>query len=50
MQNNKEGNLIVELSFKFALDIIRYAELLEQNRKFVVANQLLKQELPSELT
>ena len=42
MQSNKEGNLIVELSFNFALDVIRYAELLEQNRKFVVANQLLK--------
>ncbi|MBI2730665.1 MAG: four helix bundle protein [Sphingobacteriales bacterium] len=42
MQNNKEPNLIVELSFNFALDIIWYAELLEQSRKFVVANQLLK--------
>jgi four helix bundle protein len=42
MQNNKERNLIVELSFSFALDVIQYAELLEPKRKFVVANQLLK--------
>lgn len=42
MQNNKERNLIVELSFNFALDVINYAELLEEKRKFVVANQLLK--------
>lgn len=35
-------NLIVKLSFEFALGIVRYAELLEVNRKFVVANQLLK--------
>jgi len=36
------GNVIVDLSFKFALDIISFAELLEQERKFIVANQLLK--------
>jgi len=35
-------NEILELSFEFALDIIVYAELLEEKRKFVVANQLLK--------
>ena len=42
MQGNKEKNLIVELSFDFALSIIKYAELLEAKKKFVVANQLLK--------
>lgn len=36
------GNVIVDLSFKFALDIIAFAEILEQDRKFIVANQLLK--------
>lgn len=35
-------NLIVRLSFEFALDVIDYCELLEEKRKFVVANQLLK--------
>jgi four helix bundle protein len=35
-------NLIVKLSFEFALEIVRYAELLEEKRKFVLANQLLK--------
>lgn len=42
MQNNKEKNLIVELSFQFALKIIRYAELLEEKKKFVIARQILK--------
>ena len=38
----KTGNIIVDLSFEFALQIVAYTELLEQNRKFVIANQLLK--------
>ena len=41
MRNDKD-NLIVKLSFEFALDIIEYSELLEENRKFVIARQLLK--------
>ena len=40
MQSNKQ-NLIVELSFDFAKNIL-FAELLHENKKFVVANQLLK--------
>ena len=36
------GNAIVDLSFEFALQIIAYAEILEQNKKIVVASQLLK--------
>lgn len=35
-------NLILNLSFKFSLQIIAYAELLESHRKFVIANQVLK--------
>ncbi|GAB0155531.1 hypothetical protein CHRYSEOSP005_07920 [Chryseobacterium sp. Alg-005] len=35
-------NEILELSIKFSLAIIKYAELLESNRKYVIANQLLK--------
>jgi four helix bundle protein len=41
MENKKE-NLILELTFKFALDIIEYTELLENNKKYVIARQLLK--------
>jgi four helix bundle protein len=38
----KTGNEIVDVSFEFALNIIKYAELLENKKKFVMANQLLK--------
>lgn len=37
-----EKNLIVRLTFEFALDIIDYCEVLEEKRRFVVATQLLK--------
>lgn len=39
--DNKE-NVILNLSLDFALDIIQYAELLEEKRKFVIAKQVLK--------
>jgi four helix bundle protein len=42
MQGNKEKNLIVKLTFDFALKIIKYTELPEKDRRFVVASQLLK--------
>jgi len=38
----RKENVIVNLTFRFALDIVKYAEELETNRKFVVSNQLLK--------
>lgn len=38
----KSGNEIVDLSFQFALDIIEYAEALENKKKFIISNQLLK--------
>jgi four helix bundle protein len=41
MRNDKE-NLIVKLSFEFALEIIEFAELLESKRKFIIANQVFK--------
>jgi four helix bundle protein len=41
MRNDKE-NLIVKLSLEFALDIIRYTELLESQKKYIIARQLLK--------
>ncbi len=42
MQSNKPGNLIIDLSFKFALETIRYVELLEKDHRYVIARQLLK--------
>lgn len=38
----EKRNIILEKSFDFALKIMRYSELLEENRKYVVAKQLLK--------
>jgi len=35
-------NVILEKSFKFALKIIEYSELLEENKKYVIARQILK--------
>ena len=35
-------NIVVTKSFKFALKIVKYCEVLELKRKFVVSNQLLK--------
>ncbi len=37
-----EDNLIMKLTFEFALKVIDYVELLESKRKYVIANQLLK--------
>ena len=37
-----KDNVIIKLTFKFALDIIKYCEILQENKKFVIANQLLK--------
>ena len=34
--------MIVELTFDFALKIIKYAGLLDKDRKFVLATQILK--------
>ena len=41
MQNLKE-NVIVDKTFRFSLALVKYAELLESERKFVLCNQLLK--------
>lgn len=35
-------NEILDLSFEFALEIIEYSELLDSNRKYVIARQLLR--------
>lgn len=40
--NGMGENVIVKLSFDFALEIIVLAEELELKKKFVIANQILK--------
>ncbi len=42
MQGNKGKNVIVDISFDFALKIMRYTESLETKHKYIVARQLLK--------
>lgn len=37
-----KDNLIVSLSFDFALNVVEYAEILEAQHKYVIARQLLK--------
>lgn len=39
---NQTENVIVKLSFQFALDVVQFAEQLEEKRKYVVAKQVLK--------
>ena len=39
---NDKPNLILDLIFKFSLNIIEFTELLESKRKFNMANQLFK--------
>lgn len=35
-------NLIVKMTFQFALEIVKITELLDSRRKYAIANQLLK--------
>src|SRR5919205_550681 len=37
-----ENNLILKLSIDFSLLVIDYCELLQQNKKFIISQQLLK--------
>jgi four helix bundle protein len=39
---NREKNVIVEKTFQLALDIVDFAEKLENEKKFVVARQVLR--------
>ena len=41
MENNRR-NVILEKTFDFSLAVIEYVELLIENKKFVIAKQLLK--------
>jgi four helix bundle protein len=42
MENASPKNVIMDLSFAFAIDIIEYCTQLEERRKWVIANQLFK--------
>ncbi|MBS1642128.1 MAG: four helix bundle protein [Bacteroidetes bacterium] len=37
-----QENIIIQLSFQFALEIIQYTELLESKKKFNLSNQLFR--------
>ena len=39
---DKKNNPILKLTFEFSIQIVLYCELLDDKRKFVIANQLLK--------
>ena len=41
MRNDKE-NPIVNLTFQFALIIVEFSEILEENKKYVLSRQILK--------
>ena len=36
------GNILLDKSFQFALDIIKFTSILEEKKKFVIANQLMR--------
>lgn len=36
------GNILLDKSFQFALDIIKSTSILEDKKKFVIANQLMR--------
>lgn len=42
MENVKKENLIVNLSLEFAIEVVKYCDVLEERKKFVIARQLLK--------
>ena len=37
-----DDNLIMKMTFQFALDVVEFAELLQAKRKYVVADQVLR--------
>jgi TIGR02436 family protein len=42
IMKRETGNRIVDLTFEFALSIIKFSEKLEQEKKYVIAKQLIK--------
>ena len=41
MRNDRD-NVIVDKTIEFSLSVIKYCEVLEQNKKYVIAKQLLR--------
>jgi four helix bundle protein len=39
---NLSDNLIVKLTFEFAVNIVQFSELLESKRKYAIANQIIR--------
>jgi len=39
---NTKTNPIIDLTFEFTLELIKYSELLDNNRKYSISNQLLR--------
>ena len=37
-----DDNLMMKMTFQFALDVVEFAELLQAKRKYVVADQVLR--------
>jgi four helix bundle protein len=37
-----KDNIILKLTFEFAIDIVRYSEKLDENQKYVIAKQILR--------
>lgn len=35
-------NIILKLTFDFAVEVVKYTEILQKNRQYVIADQLLK--------
>ena len=42
MPELQKNNLIVDLTLEFAIEIVKYCEVLESNKKYVIAKQLLR--------
>ena len=42
VQDNKEKNVILELTFEFALAAMKFAEMVQEKRKYVMADQFLR--------
>ena len=42
MPELQKSNLIVDLTLEFAIEIVKYCEVLESNKKYVIARQLLR--------
>ena len=42
MEENQKANLIVNLTLEFAIEVVKYCDVPEDRKKYVIARQLLK--------